>query len=381
MGNDNSSAITIDVDRNNLFYYSGETVFGIVRLNITGENLETREIYISLIGEIGYTTLSSSGRFGSFENENKIKFYYKKVSLSGPSITQQEFIDDCGRYAWLFQIPLIDNLPPTINQPDTFPHQWTIGISSLLSDALDIAPFKDVFWSTTNEPGSAYKPSPMEPLPEREIVIAILSTGPVSPGDAINYTDSKRIMKCCRQDGLILKPDRPITMIDLLISDWSQNNGNKQGELYSTQSTINEQIFYIIFASTMQRDYLIYPLLIGTHSGVIWSYENPLELIIFDNNHPLDVSANKCNSSSFCLWYVSPLWQFNDVNNTTYALMEKTQTTIVLEGSAAEIVQLLVYHSAMNVLNLKCFLSPITGQAQLVVTPSRVTCSGVNGDN
>ncbi|CAF4324858.1 unnamed protein product, partial [Rotaria sordida] len=84
--------------------------------------------------------------------------------------------------------------------------QWTIGISSLLSDALDIAPFKDVFWSTTNEPGSAYKPSPMEPLPEREIVIAILSTGPVSPGDAINYTDSKRIMKCCRQDGLILKP-------------------------------------------------------------------------------------------------------------------------------------------------------------------------------
>ncbi|CAF1078678.1 unnamed protein product [Rotaria sordida] len=121
MGNDNSSAITIDVDRNNLFYYSGETVFGIVRLNITDENLETREIYISLIGEIGYTTLSSSGRFGSFENENKIKFYYKKVSLSGPSITQQEFIDDCGRYAWLFQIPLIDNLPPTINQPDTFP--------------------------------------------------------------------------------------------------------------------------------------------------------------------------------------------------------------------------------------------------------------------
>ncbi|CAF1041432.1 unnamed protein product [Rotaria sordida] len=116
--------------------------------------------------------------------------------------------------------------------------QWTIGISSLLSDALDIAPFKDVFWSTTNEPGSAYKPSPMEPLPEREIVIAILSTGPVSPGDVINYTDSKRITKCCQQDGLILKPDRPITMIDLLISDWSQNNGNKQGELYSTQPTI-----------------------------------------------------------------------------------------------------------------------------------------------
>ncbi|CAF1318705.1 unnamed protein product [Rotaria sp. Silwood1] len=125
MGNDNSSAITIDVDRNNLFYYSGETVSGIVRLNITEETLETREIYISLIGEIGYTTTRSAlnGKGGSLPRNEyyKIQFYYKKVSLSGSSITQQEFIYDRGRYAWLFQIPLIDNLPPTINQPDIFP--------------------------------------------------------------------------------------------------------------------------------------------------------------------------------------------------------------------------------------------------------------------
>ena len=116
--------------------------------------------------------------------------------------------------------------------------QWAIGISSLLSDALGIAPFKDTFWSTSDEPGSSYKPSAMEPLPEREIILAILSTGPVGPGDAINCTNGTRIMKCCRQDGLILKPDRPITMIDLLISDWAENNGTKQGELYSTQSTM-----------------------------------------------------------------------------------------------------------------------------------------------
>ncbi|CAF3937414.1 unnamed protein product [Rotaria sp. Silwood1] len=123
MGNDNSSAITIDVDRNDLFYYSGETVSGIVRFNIIEENPEIREIYINLIGEIGYTARSaSSARYGSIErNYYKVQFYYKKVSLSGPSITQQEFIDDRGCYAWLFQIPLIDNLPPTINQPDIFP--------------------------------------------------------------------------------------------------------------------------------------------------------------------------------------------------------------------------------------------------------------------
>ena len=116
------------------------------------------------------------------------------------------------------------------------------------------------------------------------------------------------------------------------------------------------------------------------------------------NNHPLDISANKCDNSSFCLWYISPLWQFNDANNTKYALLgesdkwttvsrqrftsinmnkENNQTTISLEGATAEIVQLLIYHSAMNIISLKCFLSPATGQAQLVITPSKITCSGM----
>jgi hypothetical protein len=116
--------------------------------------------------------------------------------------------------------------------------QWAIGVTSLLADALGMAPYKDTFWSTSDEPGSSYKPSAMEPLPEREIVMAVLSTGPVGPGDAINYTNSERIMKCCRQDGLILKPDRPISMLDVLISEWAQHDGIKQGELYSTESTM-----------------------------------------------------------------------------------------------------------------------------------------------
>ena len=114
--------------------------------------------------------------------------------------------------------------------------QWNIGISSMFVNALGMAPFKDVFWSNEIEPGSPYKSTAKEPLPDREILIATLSTGPVVFGDGINYIDMIRILKCCRQDGLILKPSRPLTMIDLLISDWAQNNGIIQGELYSTQT-------------------------------------------------------------------------------------------------------------------------------------------------
>jgi hypothetical protein len=116
--------------------------------------------------------------------------------------------------------------------------QWNIGLSSMFADAIGLAPFKDVLWSTSVQPGSPYTSSAIEVLPDREILIATLSTGPVGPGDAINYTNVQRIMKCCRQDGLILKPDRPLTTINKLVSDWALYEGVIQGELYSTRTTM-----------------------------------------------------------------------------------------------------------------------------------------------
>ena len=65
-----------------------------------------------------------------------------------------------------------------------------------------------------------------------------MSTGPVGSGDAINYTNVERIMKCCRKDGLILKPDRPLTTINALIADWALYENESQGQLYSTTTTI-----------------------------------------------------------------------------------------------------------------------------------------------
>ena len=68
--------------------------------------------------------------------------------------------------------------------------------------------------------------------------MATLSTGPVGPGDGINYTNVERIMKCFRPDGLILKPDRPLTTINALVSDWATRNSVSQGELYSTRTAM-----------------------------------------------------------------------------------------------------------------------------------------------
>ena len=142
-------------------------------------------------------------------------------ALQIPRVTQTRTSDD-------YAVQLTDRKRST----------WNIGITSLLADAVGLAPFKDVLWSTSEQPGSPYKPSPMEVFPDREILIATLSTGPVGPGDAIQYTNVSRIMRCCRQDGLILKPGRPLTAIDALLADWALNDGRIQGELYSTQTSM-----------------------------------------------------------------------------------------------------------------------------------------------
>ena len=68
--------------------------------------------------------------------------------------------------------------------------------------------------------------------------MATLSTGPVGVGDAINFTNKERIMRCCRSDGLILKPDRAITTINQLAADWARHDDVVQGELYSTETTM-----------------------------------------------------------------------------------------------------------------------------------------------
>jgi hypothetical protein len=146
----------------------------------------------------------------------------------------------------------------------------------------------------------------------------------------------------------------------------------------------------------MKQDYSIDPSMIDGQSGIIWSYENPYMISIFDDTHPLDVSAHQCNQSSMCVWYVSPLWQFNDSSQTKYALLgewnkwtvvsrqrflsittnlENTQTTILVQGVISEVVSIIVYHSTLQSMAVNCSISNENGQANLIITPTSAICS------
>ncbi|CAF3540265.1 unnamed protein product [Rotaria sp. Silwood1] len=129
MGNGNSSAITINLDRNNLLYFSDETVSGTIDLNIRQGKLKADEIYIILMGEIGNTTMpvfshSNSGFLARSSVKPKyhhIPFYSAKVIIV-PPVRQKKLIFGQGQYSWPFDIPLTDYLPPTFDEPQSFPH-------------------------------------------------------------------------------------------------------------------------------------------------------------------------------------------------------------------------------------------------------------------
>lgn len=114
--------------------------------------------------------------------------------------------------------------------PDYAPGQsnWALGFPSILHWSLGLAPSKDVFWSTTfqqspncssnsssdsSSNGDAAQRS--EPNTLLHALVATLTTGPVSIGDAIGCTNKTQTMMSYRAgDGLLLKSERPMTTLE-----------------------------------------------------------------------------------------------------------------------------------------------------------------------
>jgi hypothetical protein len=86
--------------------------------------------------------------------------------------------------------------------------------TSMFAYAVGLWPFKDNFQSA---PGQRLVRSEKWPL--EEALISILSAGLVGPSDRIGKADPALLMRTCRKDGVLLKPDRPATPIDLMFLD------------------------------------------------------------------------------------------------------------------------------------------------------------------
>jgi hypothetical protein len=81
--------------------------------------------------------------------------------------------------------------------------------TSLLARALGLWPYKDVFVSHDKTPDGFG-----EPYAEAESLLAALSGGPVGIGDQIGYARPEVVLRTCREDGVLVKPDRPLAALD-----------------------------------------------------------------------------------------------------------------------------------------------------------------------
>ena len=97
------------------------------------------------------------------------------------------------------------------------------GFAAPFFAAVDIAPSKDNFWTTPNQPRPRILPKGPPPCDggARNVtdnflhaLVATLSTGPVGFSDALNYTNVSLVLSTCMTDGTLLKPSLPLRAID-----------------------------------------------------------------------------------------------------------------------------------------------------------------------
>ena len=113
--------------------------------------------------------------------------------------------------------------------------QWAVGATALFYWAIGILPFKDGFYSSTNPQvgGQTVGPekNPGKELSscayankyfiksslfhvDREALMGTLSCAMVGPMDGIELLNATRVMTTCRGDGVVLKPDKPVSTVD-----------------------------------------------------------------------------------------------------------------------------------------------------------------------
>ncbi|KAL3880433.1 hypothetical protein ACJMK2_032671 [Sinanodonta woodiana] len=247
--------------------------------------------------------------------------------------------------------------------------QWRIGISSMFADALGLAPFKDTFWTTTNQTGNKYGKS--EPNVVLQSAVATLSTGPVGPSDKISATDPDLLMRCCNQDGLILKPSRPATAIDKQLHRLAFDDGvGPAGEIWTTYTEISGYYFGIILAADLSEMYPLTPQDAGFQFGTpkVFNYDDGhSEAMNFSDQYPLKLQD--CPKEAPCVWYTSSIFQvgkneiliYGEVNKWVPMSPERVQEVLVsddieihLQGSAGEEVTFAFFVNGVFTPNIHC---------------------------
>jgi len=117
---------------------------------------------------------------------------------------------------------------------------------SMLAWACGLYPWKDTYLSSSGQ-----RAVRDESRGEEETLISILSAGLVGPGDRIGYINKELLLRTCRKDGLLLKPDKPAMPIDKMFG--------KHNTLYTVITETRTELgtyYYVAGFNMLKTPYL-----------------------------------------------------------------------------------------------------------------------------
>ncbi|KAI8505567.1 hypothetical protein Bbelb_167560 [Branchiostoma belcheri] len=225
--------------------------------------------------------------------------------------------------------------------------QWRIGIGSIMAHALGVRPFKDTFWSTSNQTGSPYGHA-TEPYPRLQSAVASLSAGPVGPSDMVKGADVKLIMRSIRHlpqsfwlefcflplyvpkfTGDLYRPQKAL-QLDL----------GPKGEVWTTYSDISGLRFGIILAADLQEDWNINAVTAGFGEmmpGMAFTWPLTPSMMPFGTADE-NLQLKQCGKDDFAVWYTSP---FLILGNQTAMIIGETDKWVPM--SPQRVKNILMY--------------------------------------
>ena len=158
-------------------------------------------------------------------------------------------------------------------------HQWDIGMQSIFTHALGLAPSKDTFWSTEQQPGNPYGQWGYEPHSRLQSAVLAFSAGPVAPSDKIGASDVALIMKACAADGTLLSPERPATLSDasFLGRAFPNHPDGADGQLWFTHSVVNGSRYGYVLVPELASSFTLKPSALGFDESAVLIAVRPAE--------------------------------------------------------------------------------------------------------
>lgn len=252
------------------------------------------------------------------------------------------------------------------------------GTAAPFFSAIGIAPSKDNWWSTPNQPRPRDLTPSGGPPPcdggSRNVtnnllhaLVATLSTGPVGFSDAVGHTNATLVLSTCRADGLLLKPSRPLAAIDRSFSRTAWSTGASASgsprvaagsHVWATHTAVGNSTWYYALNLAQEGTLVAYnlqhsdlwPPLSSEDDVVVWDYADPAATAVLVKGTAGSSTLATMQGDGHAFWIVSPVmdggWAFlGETNKLTPVSVQRLFTfatgasgtlTVHMAGSVGE---------------------------------------------